>query len=240
MLKVFDLIGFQEIGCHVVFDIKMDFTRKARFVAGGHTTEAPTSITYSSVVSRDSVRIGFLIAALNDLDIMACDLENAYLNAPCREKIWFEGGAECSEDQGKVLVVVRALYGLKSAGSSWRATLAEVLAGLGFESTRADPDVWIRAAARSDGHKCYEMLFVYVDDILAVSHKAKEVIEEVTAFYKAKEGSIKEPDIYLGANIAKIHTPDGHEIWTSSPHEYVRNAIKTVERLFDEDGEGTF
>ena len=55
----------------------MDFTRKARFVAGGHTTEAPTSITYSSVVSRDSVRIGFLIAALND----------SYLNAPCREKI---------------------------------------------------------------------------------------------------------------------------------------------------------
>ena len=39
---------------------------------------------------------------------MSCDLENAYLNAPCREKIWFEGGAECSEDQGKVLVVVRA------------------------------------------------------------------------------------------------------------------------------------
>ena len=61
--------------------------------------------------------------------------------------------------------------------------------------------MWIRAAARSDGHKYCEMLFVYVDDILAVSHKAKEVIEEVTAFYKAKEGSIKEPDIYLGANI---------------------------------------
>ena len=75
--------------------------------------------------------------------MMACDLENAYLNAPCREKIWFEGGAECGEDKGKVLVIVRALYGLKSAGSSWRAALAEVLFSLGFESTRADPDVWI-------------------------------------------------------------------------------------------------
>ena len=73
-----DLIGFQEIGCYVVFDVKMDFTHKARFVAGCHTTEAPTPITYSIVVSRDSVQIGFLIAALNDLDIMVCDLENAY------------------------------------------------------------------------------------------------------------------------------------------------------------------
>ena len=44
------MIGFQEIRCHVIFDVKMDFTRKARFVAGGHTTDTPASITYSSVV----------------------------------------------------------------------------------------------------------------------------------------------------------------------------------------------
>jgi hypothetical protein len=86
------LIGYQEIKCHIVFDMKMDFSRKARFVAGGHTTEALASITYSSVVSRDSICIAFLIAGLNDLDIMACDIGNAYLNAPCREKIWFEAG----------------------------------------------------------------------------------------------------------------------------------------------------
>jgi hypothetical protein len=34
--KAKDMIGFQEIGCHIVFDIKMDFTRKARFCAWGH------------------------------------------------------------------------------------------------------------------------------------------------------------------------------------------------------------
>jgi hypothetical protein len=49
------MIGFQEIGCHIVFDIKMDFTRKARFCAGGHTTNTPAATRYSSVVSRDSV-----------------------------------------------------------------------------------------------------------------------------------------------------------------------------------------
>ena len=81
------MIGFQEIRCHVIFDVKMDFTRKAKFVAGGHTTETPASITYSSVVSRDSVRLAFLIAGLNDLDVLAGDVTNAYLNALCREKI---------------------------------------------------------------------------------------------------------------------------------------------------------
>jgi hypothetical protein len=54
----------------------------------------------------------------NRLDAMACDLENVYLNAPCMEKIWFEGGLECGSDKGKVCVVVCALYSLKSAGAS--------------------------------------------------------------------------------------------------------------------------
>ena len=230
------LIGFQEIGCHIVFDVKMDFTRKARFCAGGHTTEAPAAVTYSSVVSRDSIRLGFLIAALNGVDIMSCDLENAYLNAPCREKIWFEGGVECGEDKGKVLVIVRALYGLKSAGNAWRAALAQVLADIGFVSTKADPDVWIRPAVRPDGFKYYEMVFVYVDDILASSHKAKEVLQEIGAFYKIKEGSLKEPELYLGADVGKFQLQDGREVWSTSPRSYVKNAVKVVEDLLKEDG----
>ena len=48
------LRGYQKIRCHIIFDVKMDFTRKARFVAAGNTTKNPTAITYSSVVSRDS------------------------------------------------------------------------------------------------------------------------------------------------------------------------------------------
>ncbi len=105
-----DYVGFQEIKCHMIFDVKMDLTRKARFVAGGHMTEPPASITYSSVVSHDSVRLAFLLAALNDLDILACDIGNAYLNAPCRERVWLVAGPEFGSRQGTVVKVVRALY----------------------------------------------------------------------------------------------------------------------------------
>eukprot|EP00970_Alexandrium_tamarense_P000443 scaffold59_cov114-Alexandrium_tamarense.AAC.2 len=93
----------------------MDFTRKARFVAGGHTTEAPAAMTYSSVVSQESVRLAYLIAALHDLELTSADISNANLHAPCKEKIWFQAGAECGEHRGKVMIVTRALYGLKSA-----------------------------------------------------------------------------------------------------------------------------
>jgi hypothetical protein len=53
--KMKDMIRFQEIGCHIVFDIKMDLMRKARFVASRHTTDAPAAMMYSSVVSRESI-----------------------------------------------------------------------------------------------------------------------------------------------------------------------------------------
>jgi hypothetical protein len=169
------MIGFQEIRCHVIFDVKMDFTRKARFVAGGHTTDTPGSITYSSVVSRDSIRLAFLIAGFNDLDVLAGDVTNAYLNAKCCEIIWFEGGVETGEDHEKVLIVTCALYGdLKSSGAAWRADLAATLHDLTFASTKADPDVWIRSSGTY-----YDMVLVYVDDILIFAKDPKVTMNEL-------------------------------------------------------------
>ena len=82
------LKGLQEIGCHMILDVKTTLTRKARLVARGHTTFAQSSITYSSVVSRESIRIDFLIAGLNELKVSVCDIGNAYLNEKCQERIW--------------------------------------------------------------------------------------------------------------------------------------------------------
>lgn len=86
-----------------------DFQRKARLVAGGHMTEAPASITYASVVSRESVRIALPIAALNDLDVKTADIEDAYLTASVGEKIRCRLGPEFGADAGKKALIVRAL-----------------------------------------------------------------------------------------------------------------------------------
>jgi hypothetical protein len=79
-------VGYKHITCHMIFDIKMiGLVRKARFVAGGHLTDPPTDSVYSSVVTRESVRIMFLVAALNDRDILGADVQNAYLHAMTKE-----------------------------------------------------------------------------------------------------------------------------------------------------------
>jgi hypothetical protein len=64
----------------------MFLKRKARHFAGGHTTDAPTAMTYASVVSRESVCIRLLRAALNDLSILTADIQNEYLTSPWVEK----------------------------------------------------------------------------------------------------------------------------------------------------------
>ena len=62
--------------CHMIFDVDMgkENRRKERSVAYGHKTKTPSAMTYSSVVSRDSVRIALTISALNDLDVLACNI----------------------------------------------------------------------------------------------------------------------------------------------------------------------
>ena len=62
---------YQEIRCNMIFELKMDsnFTRKYHFFASGHTNYPPASITYLSVVSRDSGYVAFMISALNDLNV---------------------------------------------------------------------------------------------------------------------------------------------------------------------------
>ena len=113
---------------------------------------------YSSVVSKDSVRIALTIAALNDPEILAFDIQNAYLTAVCREKIWTRAGPEFGSEEGTIMIVKVAIYGLKSSGAAFRAKLAGVLYDIGYTHSKADPDVWIRPAVKPDGSEYYEMV----------------------------------------------------------------------------------
>ena len=203
-------VGFKEITCHLVFDIKLDLTRKARYVAGGHLTEVPTYMTYSSVVSRDTVRIGFLIAALNGLDILAGDIQNAFLEAPTKEKVFFYAGEEWKSNKDRVVVVVRALYGLKSSALQFRNFLADILSNrMGFTSSLADPDLWYKPATKKDGSEYYSYILVYVDDVLIIDEAPKQFMEMIQVDVTVKPDSIQEPKTYLGADLNKVYYNDG-------------------------------
>ena len=122
--------------------IKMDFSRKARFVANGSKTPNPATSTYAGVVSRESVRIAFVYAALNELDIMAADIQNAYLTDPISEKYYTICGPEFGPElEGCKAHIVRALYGTKTAGRDFRNHLRSCMEMLEYKASLADPDV---------------------------------------------------------------------------------------------------
>jgi hypothetical protein len=111
-------------------------------------------ITHASVVSRESV------AALNDLDIMSGDIKNTYLNSPCDEKIWTVLGPEFGpEQEGKQAIILRSLYGLKSARASYQYHLATCMDNINHT-----------------GAKFYEYVLISTDDILAIGKDPREIL----------------------------------------------------------------
>ena len=96
------------------------------------------------------------------------------------------------------MVVVQALYGLKSSGASWRAMFAKTLEEMRFEPIQADPDTYRCRARKPCGEEYYEYLLVYVDDVLACSHDLQVIMDVLELTYELKEGSVGQPTIYLG------------------------------------------
>jgi Reverse transcriptase (RNA-dependent DNA polymerase) len=193
-------------------------------------TDPPSSITYASVVSRESVRIAFLIAALNGLDVLSADIGNAYLCARTKEKLYIICGQEFGDPYvGRKAIIVRALYGLKSSGAAWRSCLATVLRDdFGFTSCRADSDVWFRPAQKANGERYYEYVLVYTDDMLAASMKPKDILEKIDQHFLLKDGSIGPPKQYLGSSIGKYKFENGDECWWMGSEQYVAESIRNV------------
>ena len=144
-------------------------------------------------------------------------------------------GPEFGSDQGSVMILKKAVYGLKNAGHSWHRTLSQSIQDIGYRPTRADPDVYQRTRLGPANEKYNEWLLCYVDDLLVISHKPNETMEAISKTYDLKD-SVKPPERYLGANTGKWQLPDGREAWYMSSNDYVRNATKLAQGMAEEDG----
>ena len=77
--------GLTKSSGHCMFDVKMDFTRKARWVKDGHLTPYPETSSYAGVVRRKSISILLTYAEIHEVDVMAADIRNSYLQEPTSE-----------------------------------------------------------------------------------------------------------------------------------------------------------
>jgi len=134
--------GYQCAPLRMIFDVKSDLRRKARLVVGGHKVDVSNQNSYSSVVKLDSTRLLNVIAKAQGLKVLAGDIGNAYLNAETTEKVYCICGPEFGPElEGRIAIIKKGLYGLKSSGTRWHAHFANTLYLMGFNPSRYDPDV---------------------------------------------------------------------------------------------------
>eukprot|EP00957_Ditylum_brightwellii_P092857 7069095-Ditylum_brightwellii.AAC.1 len=166
--------GWTKVIGHIIFDVKMDFMRKARWVLDGHMTPDPV---------------------------------------PSSQKHYIVCGAEFGlENVGRQALIMKALYGGKSAGKDFCNHLRECMRHLGFVSCPTDPDVWMRPAIHSDGSKHYEHILLYTDDTLATGeHSEKLLCQGIGKYFQLKEESVGPSKIYLGGNACKVMINNGVE-----------------------------
>ena len=225
---------YKWIPYHFVFDVKFDLRRKARLVAGGNLTDDPNpdEDIYSGVVGIEFVRCLFLLASRSGLEVWATDVGNAYLNGINREKVYVRTGEEFGPEYGKqCLIIDKSLYGLKTAAARFHEHLSNRLRGLGFEPSKADPNLWLK---NKGDH--YEYIATYVDDLMIASKDPQYIID----YLEDKEGNngyelkgTGPPEYYLGGDVILLneHWQKLGIKWGLSAATYLKNVIPKLENL---------
>ncbi|GAX11913.1 hypothetical protein FisN_UnNu034 [Fistulifera solaris] len=215
--------GYKKIRVHFVYDVKHDGRHKARLVADGHLTDIPLDNVYAGVVTIKGVRIVVFVAELNEQELYATDVGNAYLEAKTREKVYIVAGPEFGALKDHILVIVKALYGLRSSNYRWAERLADVLRELGFFPSKSEPDVWMR---RCDD--LYEYIAVYVDDLLIVSKQPMLIVEALKHTYGFKLKGTGPISFHLGMNFVR----DSTNTLSYSPTKYLERMFVNYEQVF--------
>ncbi|MGH7974606.1 MAG: reverse transcriptase domain-containing protein [bacterium] len=204
----------------MIFTAKQDGTYKARLVAGGHVTGPPRSTVYASVVKSENIRLMFLLAEIYHLDLLMGDASNAYLNALTNEKVYAIAGPEFGDLVGRIILLLRALYGLKTSGNEWHAHFADALRSLGFHPSLIDPNVWMKKVKL-----WYEYICTHIDDFLIASRAANKIMKELLKIYKIR--NIGPPSYLLGADIVRQK-----EFWTIGSKTYIMESLNRIEAIF--------
>ena len=171
---------------------------------------------------------------------MACDIQNAYLTADCRERLWLVAGTKFGYEAGKNMLTRKALYVSKISGAAFRVFLEETLDAMGHCPSYANPDLWLRPAVKPDGFEYYEYILCYIDDVLYISHNQRKSMKRIQEYFKLKDNKIEPPGIYLGDTLDTMKLESGKYCWTMSPEKYMKAAVTNVEEDFARSGKRFF
>ena len=108
---------------------------------------------------------------------------------------------------------------------------------LGFKSSLADPDVWIREAVTAEGAEYWEYILLYTDDVLVILDTGEKKLRDgIGKYFQLKEESTGKPKIYLGGHMQKVTLENGQDSWAFGSSQYWKAAVANVETFLAESG----
>ena len=110
---------YQFVKLTIIYEVKQDGCRKAHLVAGGHLVDPHSISTHSTMVKGVSVCLLDVIAHCDNLKVLCGDVGNAFVTAPCLEKVYSRAGPKFGDCQDAIMVLEKALYGLRSSSHAF-------------------------------------------------------------------------------------------------------------------------
>lgn len=135
---------------------------KARLVVRGDL-QASIDDTYAATLAVRNFRALIAIANYFDLELKQYDVPTAFLNAKTNRKLYAETPEAFRHTEGEIMLVLRALYGLKESPILWYNELRRQLIKLGLKPVDGFPCLYTSR---------WLILFVYVDDIVMAFHRS--------------------------------------------------------------------
>jgi hypothetical protein len=177
------------------------------------------------VVSLRGLRIITFLSELIGLDLWATDIGNAYLEAFTMEWNYIIAGPEFGQLEGHYLIIVKALYGLRTSGLRWHEHFANCLHNEGFSPCKAEPDIWMRLNGN-----LYKYVAMYVNNLCLGMLDPKSFKDTLQKKYNFKLKGTGPIDFHLGQSFSQ--NDDGEmEI---SAKCYVDKMIDTYVQLYGE------
>jgi Reverse transcriptase (RNA-dependent DNA polymerase) len=161
------------------------------------------------------------------LQLWGGDVPSAYLEANTLEKVYFVAGKEFGTLAGHLMVVVKALYGLRSSGARWHDKFGDILKDIGFQQCRMEPDIWMRIG---EDQLHYEYIAVYVDDVAIASKNPGKIVDILANNHGIKLKSTGPLSYHLGCDFTR--DPDG--TLAMGPRKYIEKLIDNYEHMFNE------
>ncbi|SYW81527.1 uncharacterized protein UHO2_00051 [Ustilago hordei] len=208
--EVTDLpIGMNTVNTKWVLKVKTDANLvptkfKARLVARGFTQRKGVDYTeiFTPVAPIQSIRGVLAVAAMQDWEVDSFDIKQAYLNSNLQHNMYLKPPVRTKMPLGKVLKLIKGLYGLKQSGREWNTEMDSHLQRMGFHCMPSTPCLYARGTGDN-----ITVITAYVDDMIIASPSHKEVDhtkkEIMNKWGTEDNGKIKE---FIGIKIMRDRT----------------------------------